>query len=99
LEIEREQGEMAGSTATFTLVGEDLPDDLELSGGCFSSAKHRRAPEEARGVERKQMRGRGGFQRASPAYIQRGWVWSMVVSIEGDWMARAASGDDVVSQV
>jgi hypothetical protein len=90
---------MAGSMATFTLAGEDLPDDLELSCGCFSSAKHRQALEEARGVERKQMRGKGGFQRASPAYIQRGWVWSMVVSLKSDWMVRAASGDGVVSQV
>jgi hypothetical protein len=68
LEIEREQGETAGSTATFTLAGEDLPDDLELSGGCFSSARCRRAPAGEREVERGQMRERGGFQRVSPAY-------------------------------
>jgi hypothetical protein len=86
-------------TTTSTLAVDDLPEDLELPSGGFSSAKCRRAPEEARGVERKQMRERDGFQRASPVYIQRGWVWSTVVSIERDWMARAASGDGVVSQV
>jgi hypothetical protein len=89
----------ARSTTTSTVAVDDLTEARELPGGGFSSAKRQRAPEEVRGVERKQMRGRGGFQRASPAYIKRGWVWSTVVSIESDWMARAVSGDGVVSQV
>jgi hypothetical protein len=52
---------MAGSMATSTLAVDDLTEGLELPSGCFSSARHQRAPEEARGVERKQMRENGGF--------------------------------------
>jgi hypothetical protein len=89
---EREQGETAGSTPTFTLAVDDLPDDLELSGGCFFLARCRRGPVGEWEGERKQMRERGGFQRAPVVHIQRGWAWSMVVSIEHDWMARAALG-------
>jgi hypothetical protein len=77
---------------TSTLAVDDLPEDLEFPSGGFSSAKRQRAPEEAREVERKQMRERDGFQRASPIYIQRGWVWSTVVSIERNWMARGIWG-------
>jgi hypothetical protein len=90
---------MAGSMATFTLAVDDLPDDLELSGGCFFSARCRRCPAGEWEGESKQMREGDGFQRAPSVYIQRGWAWSTVVSIEHDWMARAASGDGVVSQV
>jgi hypothetical protein len=56
---------MAGSTATSTHAVDDLREDLELPSGSFSSAERRQAPEAARGVGRKQMRGRGGFQRGS----------------------------------
>jgi hypothetical protein len=71
-ELERKQGETVGSTATFTLAVDDLPDDLKLPGGCFSSARCRRAPAGGREVERGKMRERGGFQRAPSVYIQRG---------------------------
>jgi hypothetical protein len=45
------------------------------------------------------MRARRGFQRASPVYIQKGWMWSTVVSTVRDWTARAASADGIMSQV
>jgi hypothetical protein len=44
--------------ATSTLAVDDLPEDLELPSGGFSSTERRRAPEEARVVDRKQMRER-----------------------------------------
>jgi hypothetical protein len=50
------------STATSSSTV-DLPDDLELPGGCFLSARRRRAPAGEREVERGKMRGRGEFQR------------------------------------
>jgi hypothetical protein len=65
-------GRTVGSMTTSTLAVDDLLEDLELPSGGFSSAKRRRAPEEARGVERKQMRERGGFQRGFSAYNCRG---------------------------
>jgi hypothetical protein len=62
-ESREKAGETARSTATSTLAIDDLLDDLELPGGCFFSARRQRAPADARGVERGQMRGRGEFQR------------------------------------
>jgi hypothetical protein len=57
--------------ATSTLTVDDLLDDLELPGGCFFSARRRRAPAGEWEVERGQMRGRGEFQRGSPSYKQK----------------------------
>jgi hypothetical protein len=56
-------GETARSTATSTFAVDDLLDDLELPGGCFFSARRRRAPAGEWGVEREQMSGERGFQR------------------------------------
>jgi hypothetical protein len=60
---------MVGSTATSTLAVDDLREDLELPSGGFSSAERRQAPEEARGVGRKQMREREVASRGVPEFI------------------------------
>jgi hypothetical protein len=62
--LEREQREMAGSTATFSHAVDNLPGDLELAGGCFSSARCRRGSVGVWEWERKQMRERGLPERA-----------------------------------
>jgi hypothetical protein len=62
---------MVRSTATFSLAIDDLPDDLELSGGCFFSARCRRGTVGEWEGEREQMREGGGFQRAPSVYIQK----------------------------
>jgi hypothetical protein len=63
---------MVGSTATSTLAVDNLPDDLELPGGCFFSARHRRAPADARGVERRQMSDRRIFPERFPSFYSEG---------------------------
>jgi hypothetical protein len=68
-ETREKAGEMTRSTATSTLVVDDLLDDLEFPDGCCFSARHRRAPAGERGVERGQMRGRGEFQRGVGFYL------------------------------
>jgi hypothetical protein len=49
------------------LAGEDLLDDFEFSGDCFSSAKCRSAPGGGRGAERGQMGGEEELQRVPRA--------------------------------
>jgi hypothetical protein len=65
-------GGTAGSMATSTHAVDNLRKDLELPSGGFSSTEHRRAPEEARGVGRKQMREREVASRGVPGFINRG---------------------------
>jgi hypothetical protein len=73
---------MAGSMATSTLAINDLPKDLELPSGCFSSARRRRAPEEARGVERgkwviaERTTGSRGFYTAAVSSDHGGLEWT-----------------------
>jgi hypothetical protein len=73
---------MAELTTTSTLAIDDLPEDLELSNGGFSSAERRRAPEEVRGVERgkwataERMKGSRGFYSAAVSSDHSGLEWT-----------------------
>jgi hypothetical protein len=87
---------MARLTKTFTSASGDLLEQLELSGGCFFSARRQRAPAGEWGAERGQMRGRGEFQRGSPSYIQRRCARSRVGFVGNNWAPWAVSGDGVV---
>jgi hypothetical protein len=72
---EREQRETAGSTATFSLTVDDLPDVFKLSGSCFSSARRWRGSAGEWEGKRGQMREREGWlpERAPKFYSDRGF--------------------------
>jgi hypothetical protein len=57
----------ARSTATFTVVVDDLAEALELSNDVFFSASRRRGTVDERERRGRQMRERGGFQRCHRA--------------------------------
>jgi hypothetical protein len=75
--------------ATSTLAIDDLPEDLELPNGGFSSAERRRAPEEVRGVERgkwataERTKGSRGFYLAAVSSDHGGLKWTRLASVGG----------------
>jgi hypothetical protein len=87
---EREQRETAGSTATFSLTVDDLPDVFKLSGSCFSSARRWRGSAGEWEGKRGQMRERGGFQRGLPSFILTEGFGPWCTGDGHHWVAWAA---------
>jgi hypothetical protein len=97
---------MIRSTATSTLAVDDLLDDLELPSGCFFSDRHRRAPADAKGVERGQMSDMRRFPEGLGLIFRNrelglGWFPSNVIGRRGRcfWTASCTDSREQVSGV